>query len=181
MKETQEQRWQLKSVKGCERGRSDATLCSKLLDPFLHPSRSVRVSVAGAAAKNPPGYALDAFVRRSIDDYVDSQNRVRTALGSGLAADRAESGFKPLDAAEKIWDEAQVQMVAFEKKRVPTPEGLANMKRLMPKINLKRLREAADKPDTKMRFTMMLNVAWDGEHARLATFRDGELVSIEYY
>jgi hypothetical protein len=176
-----EQLWILKSIKGFKNGRSDATLCSKQLDRTMHPSGCVRVGVAGASTKKSPGYTLDPFTRASLEAYLNSQPHVKKTLEEQLFAEQVEWGAKPPLRGNSVWELVQIELVAFEEKIVQTPQGLANLKKMFPGIDIQRVRQSGDQPKTRTRFTLQLNVGWDPEHARLATFRDGKFASLELY
>ena len=173
--------WTLKSIKGFKSGRSDATLCSKELDRTLHPKGCVRVCIAGALSAKSPGYTLNEFTRASIENYLDSQIYVKQTLEQKLFAEQVEWDIKSPVRGDGIWELVQVESVAFEEKIIQTPQGLANLKKMFPKMDINKVRKGGDQPETKTRFTMMLDVGWDGEHKRLATFRDGKFTSIALY
>lgn len=172
------QTWKLKLTRPLTERYADGELLSAALDRELHPEGRVRVRVAATASKNKPGFVLDPFVEKSIEEYIAFQAYIKQVVGEKLLHDRAECGSKRETGEALIWDEVTVESVGFEQKNVWTVESLANMKRLMPRINVDQLRTAGDSPDSQSRFELLLRVAWDTEHERAATFRDGRFVSM---
>jgi hypothetical protein len=171
--------WGLKLARIFKSGRVEGELKSAKLDTVLHPPGWVLVTVDGEGAKGWPGYILDTFVQQSIEEYLNVQAYLRRTLEKELVEDQSRWGMKePVEGAE-IWRLAEIVMVAFEAKNVPSAKGLANLKLMMPKMDLKVVRDRSDKPTTKTCFTVQVAVPWDQEHeTRLATYRDGKFVSM---
>lgn len=178
---SQQTTWTLASLVGFKDGHSDATLCSERLDRTMHPSGCARVFVAGSASATPPGYVLEEFSRASIENYLDSQQYIKQTLEEQLVLEQEKWDVTPVSRGETLWQQAQVDLVTFERKRLQTAEGLANLKKAFPKINVERARKGGDQPDTRTRFKIKVDVHWDDEHSRVMTFRDGRFSSMELY
>jgi hypothetical protein len=150
----------LKAFRGGSGGWTEAAavLESPLLDPAMHPGRSVALHATLAKAKKgaKPGLELAPFERASLLAYLREQPGVRRAIEARFAKEGAP--------ATNPWAQARVRHLVLEPLDVPTPDRIKG-------------RRAAlfDKPDTRSKFFVVLGVGWDGEHPRTAYFRDGAL------
>jgi hypothetical protein len=161
-------------------GYAEAKLSSPLLDRNLHRDGSAKmlIETEPVARTGTAEFRLDTFAVNSLREYLHTQARVRRLLQEALTRDRERWNKHNAFRQGDIWQQAEVRTVAFDKKNVPTPNSLAKIKAIMPKLDLKRVVAKADKQNTRSSFTIQLDVAWDLEHWRLALFRDGALVEL---
>jgi hypothetical protein len=157
---------------------AQAELTSDRLDGLMHPSGSVRVDfiTRPAGPEGGPGFLLHSFQIDSMMEYLRSQAAIRLAIQGELVRDRATHGPKRRQRKdEDVWKDAEVLFLELRERSVPHPEGLARLKKSMPKLRIEDIIAHSDKPATRSSFTVVVKVEWDDEHWRRVGFSDGKL------
>jgi hypothetical protein len=160
-------------------GQIKADLRSAQLERAMHPSEVARLHIATHAAdgKRGPGFVLDGFQIASIAEFLESQSHVFQAIGAELREEQLLLEDSDPMRSGDVWSYVQIDYILIEPRRVPTPEGLAKMKKWYRDKTLEEIATMHDTPETRSRFDLYLTVAWDDEHIRLARFRDGHFRS----
>ena len=151
---------------------------SPLLDPSLHPGRTVTLAVSDEAAvvRDGGSVELGPFQRASVEAYVRAQESIRRRIEVSLKAELA--ALVDADRGRDVWSRVKVVQLFVGPRKVPTPEGLALMQKdYFPGESLGQVAAKFDNADTRSGFTVALEVDWDEEHQRWAQFRDDVLVS----
>ena len=152
-------------------------LRSPLLDRVLFPACEVAIEMSGAATPDG-GFSPDSFQLESLRSFVAMQSRLRPMLEPKLIAfrDRYVQALH-LTASENLWDDCPVRALYLEKKKIWTPQGLENMRKML-HVPADQVLAHADKPETRSCFTLEVAFPWDHEHGPwLAVFRDDALDS----
>ena len=166
------------ALAGHDRLNAEVTgeVTSGLLDSVLHPSAKLQVKVYAEEPINK----LDPFELDSLIQYLRGQSEVRSILERELPRDRANWVKKPSTDDGNILQSVKLRALLLRPRRVPTPQMLANWRKLMGDKQAEAVAAQEDTPQTHSYFEILLGCSWDREHQVKALFRDGAFVGIAH-
>jgi hypothetical protein len=163
---------------------ASAELWSPLLDPAMHGGlRAVGVAFGDSSEETRSGKAVvDSFQLASMTEYLRNQKSVRRELERALDEHRVDWRLTNLPGGSGAWKRVRVSCLLFEARDIVTRAQLARLD----KRARERLLSKSDTPDTRSRFTVVLDSRtqrrepsarpWNDGHQRMCVFRDGKLL-----